>query len=228
MERTIKAAFVDVDEDQDEGESLIDAETLGGQILREIINESEIFPASPMDEIRLGFTRVVLDNIDGIDPDDLPAGVIFIDPITIAITPDDLPVDVNVEYTIIVTGELNVFVNSYQRHGMLPDVFIGVDPITGDPIMESVPIDAEEMTMTISGVLEVNLVTTFVPVGNMRQDTPEVPFIFESTTTYRLDQIVLTEDMDPLGKLKEDDPELEVMLISSPVVWTVISYESFS
>jgi hypothetical protein len=220
MERTIKSAFVDVDEDQDEGEQITAATTFGGQILREAIRRSGIFPATVVGDVIRGATVIVLD-----DTDPNPANRTHI---TVNITPDDLPEDVNVTYTITITGQLFVFVNPFERHDM-QEVFV-TDPVTGDPVMDTVPIDATPMTMTIAGDLDINLLTTFIPTGSMNQEEP-VPYTFESVTTYRLEQLILIEDLDPLNPfdiLKEDDPALADMLIDSPIVWTVIRYESFS
>ncbi|MCL2663353.1 MAG: hypothetical protein FWE83_08530 [Oscillospiraceae bacterium] len=217
MERTIKAAF-DVDAVQPVGESLIDAETFGRQILREAISGSGIFPApSSTDSIILGLTRVVLDNTDH-DPVNHTHITITMTP---ADNPDTLPAGVNVVYTITITGVLDVFVNPYERR-RTESVFTG-----GIPAFQDIVHDATAMTMTITGDLEVELVTTFEPVGNLNQAMP-VPYTFDSVTTYRLDQLVLEENLGSFVSTKADEPVLGDMLIDSPVVWTVIRYESFS
>jgi hypothetical protein len=225
MERTIKAAFVDVDEEQDKGEPLTAATTLGGQILREAISESGIFDNSLVDGVEPGSRTVVIVDITTINPGDFPADAIFIDPITITMTTADLPGDVNVEeYTIIITGQLNVFVNPYERRP--PEyVFTG-----GTPEYQEVIYPATPLTMTITGDLVVNLLTEFAPIGNMNQEMP-VPYTFESETTYRLDQLILTEGPIPsilFPITKTPEPELADMLINSDVVWTVINFVSFS
>jgi hypothetical protein len=216
MERTIKAAF---DAPQPVGVPLATATTLGGQILREAISESGIFPPlTSTAGIILGPTVIDVN---------IPMTTVNV-PVPATIT---LPGDVEVEYTITITGQLMVFVNPYYRYDTLGDVFVGTDP-DGDPIYDTVSIDATAMTMTITGDLVVNLLTTFAPVGNMNQAAlPDVPYTFNSETTYRLDQLVLIEDeTNPIPFIeKVADPVLEVMLISpdTPVVWTVIKYESF-
>ena len=207
MERTIKVAF---DEEEVVGTLLTNSSTLGGRIIHEIIRGSTIFPASAADDVMIGAIPPI--NIDiriELEPDD---------------TPETLPDGVDATYTLQIEGWLYVFINPYQRHHT-ENVFGGVDDDDNE-IIFYIPVDATPMTATITGDIIVHLITEYTPVGGLNQQVL-VPYTFESVTTYRLDTVDIIENPVPFDVLKTAEPTLGVMRINSPVLWTVIRYESF-
>jgi len=203
MERTIKAAF---EREETVGANLVDAQTLGGQLLSRLIADSDVFYQNALGQPAVASGAVIIDVNETIEL--APGG-----------TPITLPDGIDATYTMRITGQLFVFVNTFQRNETVP-VFIGVDG-DGNDIYHPVEVFATPMTATVTGDFIIELLTVYNPVSGLHG----VPLSFSSETTYRLDNLILTE-----GDFAEDKktlPELDELMLSNQVVWTVIRYESF-
>jgi len=171
-------------------------QTLGGQILREAISNSEMFPEDPGGREVPVEVRAVFNNTDPTDDD----------PVRFRVT---RPAGVDAVYTVVVSGNLRIVKEPYLRASTEGPVTIPSTP----------------MMATVTGEITVEVMTVFTPAGAFRPLDPYT-FSSFTTYSLNGSVVLEETGTAVDDGTKIDPPLFGDMILRNAISWTVIRHET--